>query len=70
MRLPTPEEVIVARKQGKIALVMDQDGAEFYIELLHSYNAGRKVRDVAVADDENYLKKEYELMFGEMTICD
>ena len=70
MRLPTPEEVIVARKRGKIALVMDQDGAEFYIELLHSYNAGRKVRDVAVADDENYLKKEYELMFGEMTICD
>ncbi len=63
MRDLTPEQA--ARKRGKIALVLDQDGAEFYIELLHDYNAGRTPRDVAASDDEDYLRKECELMFGE-----
>jgi hypothetical protein len=60
---PTPEQA--ARKQGRIALVLDQEGAEFYIELLHDYNAGRTSRDVAVFDDENYLRKECEILYGE-----
>ncbi len=59
----TPEQA--ARKRGKIALVLDQEAAEFYIELFHDYNAGRTPGDVAVSDDENYLRKECELMFGE-----
>ena len=60
---PTPEQA--ARKRGRIALVLDQEGAEFYIELLHSYNTRGSVRDGAVYDDENYLRKECELMYGE-----
>jgi len=61
----TPEQA--ARKQGRIALVLDQEAAEFYIELLHDYNAGRTPGDVGVFDDENYLRRECELMFGEDT---
>ncbi len=63
MRDMTPEQA--ARKRGRIALVLDQEGAEFYIELLHDYNAGRTPGDVAASDDENYLRRECELVFGE-----
>ena len=59
----TPEQA--ARKKGRIALVLDQEGAEFYIELLHNYNAGRTPGDVAVSDDEAYLRRECEWMFGD-----
>ena len=62
----TPEQA--ARKRGRIALVLDQEAAEFYIQLLHDYNAGRTPRDVAVADDETYLRRESELMFGEDSV--
>ncbi len=65
MNALTPEQA--ARKQGKVALVLDELGVLFYIEMFHEYNAGRTPRDVAVADDENYLRREYELMFREDT---
>lgn len=58
----TPEQA--ARRQGLIALVLDQEGAEFYIELFNDYNAGRTPRDVAVYGDENYLRQECEFLFG------
>ena len=54
-----------ARKQGLIALVLDRDGAEWYIELLHDYNVGREVRDIAASDDENYLRQQCESLFGD-----
>ena len=56
---------MVARRHGLIAIVLDQEAAEFYIELFHDYNAGRKPRDTAVADDESYLRRECELLYGD-----
>ena len=64
MLVDTPQQA--ARRKGKIALVLDQEAAEFYIEMFHDYNASRgKARDIAVSDDEEYLRRECELLYGE-----
>ena len=64
----SPEQA--ARRRGRIALVLDQEGADFYIELFNEYNRGRKQPDVAVSDDETYLRGEYAIVFGEDADCD
>lgn len=55
-----------ANGRGAVALVMgDAFAAEFYIELLHDYNAGREPRDEGVWEDEQSLREQYELLWGD-----
>ncbi len=61
----TPEQA--ARKQGKVALVLDELGVLFYIELLNEYNSRRTPIDAVSIKEENYLRREYELLFGKGT---
>lgn len=46
-----------------IKLDLDQDGAEFYIEMFTAY--ALKHNDVAVADDAKCLRERYEMTWGE-----
>ena len=47
-----------------VALVLDQDGVEFYIALLEDYLATQRVWDVGVKEDLSHLKREYDFVWG------
>lgn len=55
---------VEARKQRMVALVLDQDGTEFYIALMEDYLASQRVGDVGVEQDLRHLKREYDLIWG------
>ena len=55
---------MIARRQGVIALVLDQEAAEWYIDMLSTYNM-RHRKDVATRADEEYLRRESELIWGD-----
>lgn len=55
----------LARRGGMVALLLDHEAVEFYIDLLHSYNASRTPRDEAVAADEQFLRDQAELLWGD-----
>ena len=50
-----------ARMHGRIVLMVDQDGADFYIEMLESY--GHRHTDKGALDDANALRRQYELIW-------
>ena len=56
---------MIARQRGRIALVLDQESAEFYIDMLHTYNSTHR-KDVATRADEEYLRLETALLWGDV----
>ena len=50
-----------ARMHGRIVLMVDQDGADFYIEWLE--NRGHRHNDIGALDDAKSLRRQYELIW-------
>ncbi len=48
-----------ARQHGQIALLLNEDGAEYYIELLNA----EAHRDSGAREDENYLRQQAARMW-------